>query len=185
MQKKWKTKSFFYSLSLHLVLLFIVVFIFSVKKMENFETPGKKIFAYLSNDLRLKPLRNKNNILIGKRVFLDQNKSLSKRKTETTGDDNLSSFDNELLIKLHDLIQQNISYPHDLFFNEFKKTTIIRFVLFPDGHLENIQVANSSGINRLDQISCQALAKVEPVKFAAQYLTAPKKLEVAVDFYRS
>lgn len=87
----------------------------------------------------------------------------------------------KLLILLHDLIQTHIQYSD--FFLGFKRRQMrVSFLLFPDGHVENIQILQSSGRDTLDEAAFTAVQSIQPVTMARNFLKDKKRFEVPIMF---
>lgn len=94
----------------------------------------------------------------------------------------LSGRRNELLIILHNLIQQNIVYPSSLTQFVKNRNIIVAFDLYSDGHLDNIAIVHSSKVVLLDRLAKQAVEKIQPVTVAAKLLKSKSHFQVAVVF---
>jgi TonB family protein len=103
-----------------------------------------------------------------------------QRKNEYTRD-TVQSKHSELLILLHDLIQTHIQYPN-LFLGFQPVQMRVSFSLFPDGHVENVQILQSSGKDTLDKAALRAVQSIQPVIKAQKFLIDQKRFEVQIMF---
>lgn len=80
---------------------------------------------------------------------------------------------------LHQAIAANQTYPESALQLNESGTVKIGFLIYPDGHLEQITVLQSSGIHTLDMAALNAVKNTSPVKEASQFLN--KRNFFAVD----
>jgi TonB family protein len=88
----------------------------------------------------------------------------------------------QLLIILHNAIVQNQYYPESAL--ALSQTGIVRlsFQLFPDGHIDNLQIVKSSGVESLDQAALVAVTNTFPFKNPAIYLQTAKQFFINIEF---
>lgn len=86
------------------------------------------------------------------------------------------------LVILHNTIQSHQHYPRKAQIMQHRGTALIRFNLFPDGHIENASLIASSGVESLDEAALLAVNESAPIKEASMYLQGKKTFTVYVDF---
>lgn len=85
-----------------------------------------------------------------------------------------------LLMRLHDLVQGYIDDQH--YATLQSGTTTVVFFLFPDGHMEDVHIFQSSGQTILDRLALQAVRAVCPVGIAKDFLKEKKRLGIQIIF---
>lgn len=125
------------------------------------------------------------NKLVGKKTtksVKDTEKNNLKNTAQISG--NLTkSYRDELLKKLHDLIQNQIVYPKELL-NDDNKYLTVNFELHENGYIKNIKIIRSSGVAILDQAVSTAIEELQPISFASQFLNQPDNFSVIVEFQK-
>lgn len=87
-----------------------------------------------------------------------------------------------LLNMLHEAIASQISYPDNaLMLNQHGAVTI-RFLLYPDGRIENITKLKSSGIDSIDNSALAAVQAIAPFKQANAFIQKPEFLSIDIVF---
>ncbi len=87
-----------------------------------------------------------------------------------------------ILSILHAAIATKQNYPDSALELKQSGTVQIRFLLYPDGHLEHITVIQSSGIISLDEAALNAVRAISPVKEVGKYLQKEDYFSVNVVF---
>lgn len=82
----------------------------------------------------------------------------------------LSGRYDSLVIILHNLIQQQISISDTLSAIAQNKKVSVVFKLFPDGHIESVNIVHSSGVLLLDNLARNAVLNIQPVHMAVKLL---------------
>jgi TonB family protein len=91
--------------------------------------------------------------------------------------------DDKLLLILHDLIWQNMQYPRGgAMANFMNKKTLIGFNLYPDGHIDGVEIVASSGVTVLDASAFAAVQTLPRIVMAAQLLHMCKHFIVPIVF---
>lgn len=111
----------------------------------------------------------------------DRQETNDTKTVETNTTNNNASFDSFIVI-LHAAIQAQQQYPRSALMQQQTGTVTVGFVLFPDGHIENIKIINSSGIENLDQAGIAAVENAMPIKEATEYLNKPKNFSINLHF---
>ncbi|TAK73953.1 MAG: energy transducer TonB [Gammaproteobacteria bacterium] len=89
---------------------------------------------------------------------------------------------NQLLILLHTAIAAKQNYPESALELQQSGTVRIQFLLYPDGHIENLTLLHPSGIASLDQAALNAVQAITPAKEAGRYLQNAEYFSVDVVF---
>lgn len=108
-------------------------------------------------------------------------KKISSPSSMTLQTSSLKKIDT-LLSLLHQQIAAKQSYPEAALLLQQNGTVRIGFLLFPDGHISQISVLQSSGINSIDASALSALKEIIPVKEASSYLQKERYFSVDVVF---
>lgn len=88
----------------------------------------------------------------------------------------------KILTLLHQAIAARQSYPDEaLALQQMGKVTI-RFLLYPDGHLENAAIIKSSGITSIDHAALIAINAISPIKEVSAYLAKAAFFSVDIVF---
>jgi TonB family protein len=89
----------------------------------------------------------------------------------------------QLVLYFHDLIQAQIEYPANIHSFLGNKKVYLSFVLFPDGHIEDIKIVQSSGIVIFDRAVLDAVSSLPRVTIAQEILKKPKEFNVPIEFF--
>jgi protein TonB len=89
---------------------------------------------------------------------------------------------NELVRLLHQEIDRHKRYPALARRHGRQGTSTVAFSLRPDGGVEAVALARSSGFRPLDQAALRAVQEVAPFPPAREYLTAPRGFRIDVVF---
>jgi TonB family protein len=87
-----------------------------------------------------------------------------------------------LLTLLGKALTVRLIYPKSAIDLNVKGTSIIGFLLYPDGHIIHIQLLKTSGAQVLDEAALTAARQMSPVNHVAQYLTQPKFMVIGIIF---
>lgn len=87
-----------------------------------------------------------------------------------------------ILSLLHTAIAAKQVYPESASELEQTGTVGIKFLIFPDGHLENINVTHTSGFSSLDQAAINAVRASSPITSVHRYLTQAEIYSVDIVF---
>ncbi len=109
--------------------------------------------------------------------------SIEKKPTPTTyASKTISNHANALLTLLHNAIAKEQVYPESALQLQETGTVTIKLTLYPDGHIENIQIQKSSGTPILDDAAIAATQHAGIIETASDLLTKPSDFYVAVEF---
>jgi len=90
---------------------------------------------------------------------------------------------NEPLLKeLSRATAAKLYYPPEAAAFHLKGTVIIRFLLHPDGRVEEVSIAHSSGFHLLDEAAFNSIKAISPVRDANLYLTKARYLFAGIIF---
>ena len=102
-------------------------------------------------------------------------KSLHALKQEARYSKNIAN--NELLRLIHAAILNKISDEDE----EAVGKVTVSFTLYPDGHMKNILLLNSSGSNQLDEMVLVAMGNVV-IGSAESYIHSAKLFQIDINF---
>lgn len=194
--KHFTITSFILALALNtaVFLLLTVTFRLPAKNAEPI-LASKLVKAYIYSPpvtqlQRLNKTSTKENSNKNAKKLSQQNKQydISKNKLTLSSNETLASTDrkvnnaSELLQLLHAAIQTQQHYPHDALVLGRKGTVSIAFDLFPDGHLENLKIINSSGTISIDNAALTAVKAAAPFKAVNNYLHEAHLFTIQVVF---
>lgn len=91
-------------------------------------------------------------------------------------------IDRPLLTLLGKALTKHLIYPKSAIDLNVKGTSVIGFVLYPDGHIANLQLLRTSRAEVLDQAALSAANGINPVNHVSQYLTQPKFMVIGIIF---
>lgn len=112
----------------------------------------------------------------------EQDDDIENNKQYTAAAKHSDKSTDTFLVTLHNAIQSHQHYPRKAQIMQHKGTALIRFNLFPDGHIENASLIASSGVDSLDEAALLAVNESAPIKEASIYLQGKKTFTVHVDF---
>ena len=123
-----------------------------------------------STDNHEAPLNNANSA----KKMISQTKNTSKEAEpiHLVGDN--SKTPKPLIKILGQALTASLIYPKAAVDFGIKGVAYVRFLLYPDGHVTNIQLIQSSKTGVLDQAALNAVNAISPVKHINSYLTEPK-----------
>jgi TonB family protein len=91
-------------------------------------------------------------------------------------------IDRPLLTLLGKALTKHLIYPKSAIDLNVKGTSIIGFLLYPDGHVTNVQLLQSSRAAVLDKAALMAANAISPVNQVSQYLDKPKFMVIGIIF---
>lgn len=84
--------------------------------------------------------------------------------------------DEPLLKELTRATAAKLFYPPEAAIFQLKGTVIVRFLLYPDGQVSEVSLAQSSGFRLLDNAALVAIKNISPVRDVNLYLSKPRYL---------
>ena len=111
--------------------------------------------------------------------------SQKNRSSKTTNISQQQKSVDQIKMIIHDLIQINLKYPHNIRIPIKPKMLIASLVIFPDGRIENLKIIKSSGLSIFDREVIETINSLPPIKKAAQYVKKPPPHEIPVEFMKS
>lgn len=91
-------------------------------------------------------------------------------------------IDEPLLKELSRATAEKLFYPPEAAAYHIKGMVSISFLLYPDGRVEEVTIAQSSGFRVLDQAAYNTIRSISPVRDANLYLTKPKYMLAGIIF---
>lgn len=91
-------------------------------------------------------------------------------------------IDRPLLTLLGKALTKHLIYPKSAIDLNVKGTSVIGFVLYPDGHITQVRLLQTSRAEVLDQAALAAANGINPVGRVSQYLTQPKFMVIGIIF---
>jgi protein TonB len=91
-------------------------------------------------------------------------------------------IDEPLLKELSRATSARLYYPAEAAIGHIKGMVTISFLLHPDGRVEEVSIAQSSGFSILDQAALNTIKAISPVRDANMYLTKPRYLLAGIIF---
>lgn len=88
----------------------------------------------------------------------------------------------KFLSSLHFAIASQQYYPDSALELKQHGSVVVRFLLYPDGHIENVTIIQSSQIESIDLAAKQAVFAISPFKMASEYLHAKNEFTVTIVF---
>lgn len=88
----------------------------------------------------------------------------------------------ELLALLHAAIEQHKQYPATAMEMEREGTVTLRFTLYRDGNIQDLEIQKSSGTASLDTAAIEAVKAATPFKNISKYLQQPQNYQIDVVF---
>jgi TonB family protein len=79
-------------------------------------------------------------------------------------------------------LSARLSYPRVAIDLNIKGTSVVKFLIHPNGQVTQIQLTRSSGAAVLDQAALAAVYAMSPVVNVSAYLEEPKDMEVGIIF---
>lgn len=112
-----------------------------------------------------------------------ENTPTNHQPSSDTSTNNINGTNEDALLNLlHHAIQAQQQYPRDALMQGHKGTTTVAFDLYPDGHIENCTVFNTSGASSLDEAAVEAVNAAAPIEQAKRYLEEVKHFIIKVNF---
>lgn len=87
-----------------------------------------------------------------------------------------------LLALLHSAIQQEQHYPSSAIEMERQGTSRVKFTLFPNGKIANLQITKSSSVESLDLAALAAVQHAVPFRGVDTYLQSAQEFSIDVVF---
>ncbi|MCD6038889.1 MAG: hypothetical protein K0S27_289 [Gammaproteobacteria bacterium] len=89
-------------------------------------------------------------------------------------------IDKPLLTLLGKALTRHLVYPKSALDLNVKGTSVIGFLLYPDGQITDVQLLQTSGAEVLDQSALAAAKAIGPVAQVSQYLDQPKWMVIGI-----
>jgi TonB family protein len=199
-RRLWWHKTYFLSLYLHLVLLILIVTPYKSTSSSNKTFTDNKIIAYTYINIANieAPKQQKKISSIKKIISLRKTEANKINKVDkvdkmnvSTSKQDLSLPDKknddqkrkeELLSLLHQAIAKKQSYPQEALMLNEKGTARVRFLLYLDGHIEELSLLKSSGFATLDSSALTTVKEIAPITEAKTHLRQKTFFSVDVIF---
>ncbi len=91
-------------------------------------------------------------------------------------------IDRPLLTLLGKALTKYLIYPKSALDLYVRGTSVIGFVLYPDGHVTDVQLLQTSRAEVLDKAALAAANAINPVNHVSQYLDKPKFMVIGIVF---
>ncbi len=91
-------------------------------------------------------------------------------------------IDRPLLTLLGKALTRHLIYPKSAIDLNVKGTSVIGFILYPDGHVTDVQVLRTSRAEVLDYAALSAARAIGPLSHVGQYLDKPKFMVIGIIF---
>ncbi len=167
-------RSFFVSLLMHSVLLLSCVLYFSAEH------------NYVSPTLWVRPVSlvlNRSSQINVKETSSIPARQSPQHNTINTAVIHADQKNNDVLLQLlHSAIAVEQQYPDEAIANNQDGSVTIKLLLYPDGHLENITLAKSSGVASIDLAALNAVKSIHDIAGVERYLKNPQSFSVDVVF---
>lgn len=170
-------------------------------KMEEKDKPSLFIPSYVSHDQSMPNLQEKSTEVSQKTVPtsklgiekpaktarpvlssthpIDISRSKETEPVHLIGD---KKIDRPLLTLLGKALTKHLIYPKSALDLNVKGTSVIGFLLYPDGHVTNVQLLQSSRAAVLDNAALMAANAISPVNQVSQYIDKPKFMVIGIIF---
>lgn len=179
------------SIILHgIVLLCFIVFydeITPTKKYGN--TNAQVISAFVSHDIVQKQSIHKNKSEIKKQKINTADKGLIVKNREQSAEikakqmaRNQGESFSELLVLLHDAIQQKQEYPESALAMQREGGVTVSFKLYKDGHMTDLKLVKSSGTTSLDEAALNAVLNAAPFSDLIKYIKDTQEYKIDIVF---
>jgi TonB family protein len=159
---------FYYSFICHVIFIMMIVMKISLSEKKSVERYSLPSYLYSAPSL-VTPSQNAT-----KQNFIKKSTSAEKL--------NKNSDTSPLLKLLHEQIAAHQNYPSGALLLKQTGIVTVKFLLHPDGTIENLTLAKSSGVESLDQSALHSVSEISPVQSANLYLKQPEYLSVDVVF---
>lgn len=90
--------------------------------------------------------------------------------------------DKPLLNLISKAVSAHLSYPKIAMDFRLRGKALVGFVIYPDGHLTDLTLLQSSGTEVLDQAAMHSVSAIAPLKNVSFYLTKPESLMMGIIF---
>lgn len=87
-----------------------------------------------------------------------------------------------LLVILGKALTKRLLFPKAALDFSVKGTSVIGFIIYPDGHLANLQLLKSSGAGILDNEALAAASAISPIANVGQYVKHPQFMVIGIIF---
>lgn len=148
--------SFVIAITLHVLLVLCLCSKFSMSVQNEYQLRVNSFPAYLHH-----PIKQHKKAEIPSLSGLSKKESLQHQSSKTAPDFSMSDqrIDDKLLLALHAAIAAQQHYPEAALDMPTTRRVKMKFVLFPDGHIENAAIAESSGSAELDSAALNAVTQ--------------------------
>jgi len=167
-------KSFCLSLGLHLGLLGLLHVNFKTDAVVGMPT---RIAAYVYHKSTLMQRSQASLLLPLKKNGIVSSRGKKSSITSNQSSHIIAGVPNQLLLLLHDMIEAQIK--HDGFFGA-RQNIRLAFTLFPDGHIEDVQLLVASNDAKFNVTIMQALQQIQPVTLARDFITTAQYLQLVI-----
>ena len=204
--------SFVLALLFHVLLLLLIPYLFLINKSESKPEPQKSDYipSYAYHESKSaayeepqkpkpkideeKPKQKVETSPIGikkpefneEEVKFNQSVDISPKKSDEPvhliGD--LDKTPKPLIILLGKALTSKLLYPKSAVDLKIGGVSVIGFVLFPDGHVEDVSLLQTSGASVLDNAAVLAARQISPVANAAKHVTKPTPIVFGIIFGR-
>lgn len=110
---------------------------------------------------------------------IDISRSPETEPVHLVGD---KKIDRPLLTLLGKVLTKHLVYPKSAIDLNVKGTSVIGFLLYPDGHITDVQLLRTSRAEVLDNAALAAANAIGPVSHVSQYLDKPKFMMIGIIF---
>jgi TonB family protein len=93
-----------------------------------------------------------------------------------------NNMDKPLLNLITKAVAAHLAYPKIAMDFHLRGRALIGFIIYPDGHLTDVTLLQSSGTEVLDEAAVATINKISPVKNVAPYLTKEEPLVMGIIF---
>jgi TonB family protein len=91
-------------------------------------------------------------------------------------------IDKPLLTLLGKALTAHLVYPKPAIDLNVKGTSVIGFLLYPNGQVSDVQLLRTSRADVLDKAALAAASAIAPVQHAAHYIDKPKFMVIGIIF---
>lgn len=157
------------SILFHVLIIAGFIFHFQVNKISVGSGVILKAYVYHVPFLIKKTLKiASTSSVVRQNSKLLQNGHLLSQSHNNIGENSLAQNESvgkydSLAIVLHNLVQQQINISDTLSVVAQNKKVGVTFTLFPDGHIESVNIVRSSGVLLLDNLARNAVLSIQPV----------------------
>ncbi|MAZ40342.1 MAG: hypothetical protein CMF49_09525 [Legionellales bacterium] len=206
-----RTKSFLLSLFFHLIILFALLIFIHLHHTTVYEISGhKKItHAYFVSTKQIQALQqltqHKEKQTKSLKKMPIKNKVHTKKSTLTKTTHTIQHATQKKQMQAHHQIAQNKAitgntlnqliqliyqqidahktYPEQAKAMHQQGKVLIKFILMPDGKLNNITLAQSSGFRLLDTAALATVQAASPIPHVARYLNSAQEFTIPIGYH--